>query len=202
MIPTLLWFGCGLPFAVLATIRAQLYILSAYPQSGWLALGGGLVSGGLILGLVTLVGLRLRSLRGAGVLTTALLLAVVSAGGLGVARFPESGFKGEAVRAEWGQLHPTLRLALWVARLAEPGLVLTDVSRSPAEYEAMGMPRTPDSRHYVGTDGFARAVDVRVSDAGALRNWARQGMFLLMGLEAGRHEGTADHLHVSLPKTI
>jgi len=27
-------------------------------------------------------------------------------------------------------------------------------------------------------------------------------MFLLMGLEAGRHEGTADHLHVSLPKTI
>jgi len=64
------------------------------------------------------------------------------------------------------------------------------------------LPRAPDSQHYVGDDGFARAVDVRVSDAGALRNWARQGMFLLMGLEAGRHQGTADHLHISLPKTI
>lgn len=202
MIPTILWFACGLPTAVLATIRVQLWILSEYPQAGWVALGGGLVSGGLILGLVALIGLRLRSLRGTGVLMAALLLAVVSAGGLGVARFPERSFKGEQVRAEWGQLHPTLRLALWVAHLAEPDLVLTDVSRLPDEYGAMGLPQTPDSHHYVAADGFARAVDVRVSDAGALRNWARQGLFLLMGLEAGRHAGTADHLHVSIPQTI
>jgi hypothetical protein len=45
-----------------------------------------------------------------------------------------------------------------------------------------------------------------VRDAGDLRNWARQGVFLALGLKADRHGGptdrhggTADHLHVSLP---
>ena len=125
---------------------------------------------------------------------------VLTVGCLGATRFPQRNFKSELVRAEWNQLHPTLRLGLWIAWLGEPGLVLTDVSRSPQSgYEEMGLPSRGESPHFRDPEGYARAVDIRVSDAGELRNWLRRGGFLIMGLRANRHAGTADHLHVALP---
>jgi len=199
MVPTLLWICCGVAAALLATIRVQLALLVHYPEAAWGALAGGLVAGGLALSLVLVVALRWRSLRGAGLLSSAVLLAVATAGTAGALRFPADNFKTPELRGEWRHLHPTLRLALWVARLGERDLVLTDVSRTPADYQAMSLAQPADSAHYAHRDGFSRAVDLRVSDAGELRNWARQGVFLLMGLKARRHVGTADHLHVSLP---
>lgn len=199
LLPNLLWLLCGLAAAVLAAIRVQLALLGQHPEWGWLALAAGLLAGGLTLSLVLVVALRWRSIRGAGLLSTAVLLAVVSAGSAGMLSFPVQNFKSPELRGEWQHLHPTLRLALWVARLGERDLVLTDLSRRPADYSTMSLALPATSAHYAAGDGYARAVDVRVSDAGELRNWARQGVFLLMGLNASRHAGTADHLHISLP---
>lgn len=199
MVPTLLWLLCGLAAALLAAIRVQLALLARYPDLGWGALAAGLLAGGAAVSAVLVVALRWRSLKGAGLLSSAVLLAVASVGTAGVLRFPAGNFKTPELRGEWPRLHPTLRLALWVARLGERDLVLTDVSRTPADYQAMSLAQPADSAHYAYRDGFSRAVDLRVSDAGELRNWARQGVFLLMGLNARRHAGTADHLHVSLP---
>ena len=78
-------------------------------------------------------------------------------------------------------------------------MVLTDIARAPAEYRQMDLKTQGVSPHYLHVDGYAHAVDLRVSNVGETRNWARQGLFLLMGLEAIRHTGTADHLHLALP---
>lgn len=199
MIPTLLWLLCGAALAVLAAVRVQLALLAPYPGLDWGALAAGLLTGGMLLSLVLVTAFRWRSLRGAGLLTAAVLAGVTAMGTAGVLRFPAGNFKSPELRSEWPRLHPTLRLALWVARLGERDLVLTDLSRRPADYGALDLPEPASSAHYVGGDGYARAVDLRVHDAGELRNWARQGVFLLMGLRAQRHQGTADHLHVSLP---
>ncbi|MFH1738198.1 MAG: hypothetical protein ABIH23_04265, partial [bacterium] len=100
-----------------------------------------------------------------------------------------------------------------VVALEDWSVVLTDITRTPAEYAVEGDsispgtttdvvlgPELPDgSKHYLDEDGYARAVDLRVGAAGPLGNWIRQGLFLMMGLETLRHEGTADHLHVALP---
>ena len=83
--------------------------------------------------------------------------------------------------------------------LEDRRLVLTDIARQSSDYEEMGLKKQPASLHYIKSDGYAHAVDLRVSNVGEMRNWARQGLFLLMGLQALRHTGTADHLHVSLP---
>jgi hypothetical protein len=201
MFPTVLWFGTGIAASVLATVRVQLVILSRYPQVDWMALAGGLIAGGLLLFLTLLVGFRMRSPRRAALLMVAIPVIVLTVGCLGATRFPERNFKSALVQEEWNQLHPTLRLALWISWLGERDLVLTDVSRAPGEYEEMGLPAVAagGSRHFPDDQGYARAVDIRVSATGEMRDWLRQGSFLLMGLRASRHVGTADHLHVALP---
>ncbi|MBT4608755.1 MAG: hypothetical protein HOC05_01860, partial [Gemmatimonadetes bacterium] len=185
-------------------VRGQLAILSYQNASGhlspdWLAVAAGLAAGGVVLFLSLGLILRLHSVRRAGGLLLALPLLMVLAGTLATTHFPRDNFKSDDVRAEWTHLHPTLRHALWVARLGDESLVLTDLRRGPEDYHLMGLRLPFTSRHYPQTDGYAHAVDLRVHDAGDLRNWARQGLFLLMGLKADRHAGSADHLHVSLP---
>ena len=189
------WVGCcvGGVLALLVAVRAQLAILDVQTVSG------GLATGGLVLFASLRFVLRFGSVRRAGSLLVGLPLVMVLMGSLATTHFPPSNFKSDEVRAEWTHLHPTLRHALWVARLGDPTLVLTDPRRGPHDYRLMGLRLPFTSRHYPQSDGYAHAVDLRVHDAGDLQNWARLGLFLLMGLRAERHVGTADHLHISLP---
>ena len=202
MLPTLLWFLCGAIAVVLATVRVQLELIAWGLADGWVAAGGGFLAGGLVLALVLLVGLRCHSPRRVGFALLAVPLAVLATGYTGISTFPRQNFKSVEVRAEWKRLHPTLRLALWIARAGDRDLVLTDIARTSDDYEDMELQRREQSPHFAQVDGFAHAIDVRVTDAGVLRNWARQGFFLLVGLDALRHEGTADHLHISLPQAL
>lgn len=181
-------------------VRVQLAVLARYPGADWPAVVAGLVAGGLVLSLAIGLALRLRSPRRALTLLVVMPLALLTAGCLSVTHFPRANFKSDDLRTEWHRLHPTLRLSLWIARLGETELMLTDVSRTPSDYEAMGLAKPSWSSHFHSPqDGYAHAIDLRVADAGDLRNWARQGVFLALGLRANRHGGTADHLHVSLP---
>ncbi len=197
--------AAGGVLTLLMAVRLQLQIL-AYQTTGdglvpdWLAVVGGLLAGGLILSATLLVVFRTRSARRAGGLLLGVPLVMMLIGCLALSHYPRANFKSDDIRAEWTHLHPTLRHALWVARLGDESLVLTDLRRAPDDYRLMGLRIPFTSRHFPQTDGYAHAVDLRVTDAGDLQNWARQGLFLLMGLHAGRHGGTADHLHVSMPE--
>lgn len=199
MLPALLWLVVGMIASVLTGMRAQLLLLERFPQGDWMVACGGLLTGGLVLAVFLVTVFTCRSLKRTGLLLLAVPLMVAGVGLAGIARFPERHFKDGQVAAEWGQLHPTLRLALWVVALEDWDMVLTDIARTPERYVGMGIEPPGESRHYVDEDGYARAVDLRVADAGPLRNWIRQGVLLMMGLETLRHEGTADHLHMALP---
>ena len=159
----------------------------------------GLLAGGVLLAVTMALVLRMRLPRRALILLVTLPTMLLTVGCLLVTHFPRSNFKSDELRAEWYRLHPTLRVALWIARLGAADLLLTDVSRQPSDYDGMGL-TTPSGRNiFSPRDGYAHAIDLRVRDTGALRNWARQGVFLTLGLRAERHGGNADHLHVSMP---
>ncbi|MFH1571287.1 MAG: hypothetical protein ABIL09_25080, partial [Gemmatimonadota bacterium] len=124
--PTLLWLLCGAAAALVAGVRVQLALLALYPAGGWLVLAAGLLVSGLVLALAVVI-VRCYSLRATGLMVALIVAAVAAAGVAGVRRFPAGNFESPELRGEWSNLHPTLRLALWVARLGEGDLVLTGV---------------------------------------------------------------------------
>jgi len=199
VLPRIAWLALGGLGAVLAAVRLQLWVVERDAAAGWLAVVVGLAMGGALWALVLVVGLRFRSPRWAGGLLVLAPLIFLTLGYYGTTRYPAHNFKTPSTAAEWKTLHPTLRLALWLIALEDRQLVLTDIARTAGDYDEMGLVRQRESSHYIKGDGYAHAMDVRVSNVGEVRNWARQGLFLLMGLQTRRHVGTADHLHVSLP---
>lgn len=191
--------GLGLAAALVVTGRVQLAILQRYPEAEWMALAGGLLAGGLALSVALCLAFGLPSPRRALLLMAAVPILLVAAGCLSVAHFPEAGFRTPELRGEWERLHPTLRLSLWIARLGGE-VVVTGVARAPWEYGSPGLPesRGPDTLPAPGR-GYARGVDLRTPEAGPLVFWARQGLFLGLGLKASPHFGAPGHLRVSLP---
>ncbi len=199
-VSSLILLFLGAVASLIVVVRLQLFLLASTPSSDWLAVTVGLLAGGLVLALTLGLALRLRSPRRALILLLALPVLLLTVGCLSVTHFPRANFKTDELRAEWYRLHPTLRVSLWIARLGAGHLVLTDVTRQPSNYDDMGLATPSWSRHFSSPrDGYSHAIDLRVHDTGDLHNWARQGVFLALGLRADRHGGTADHLHVSLP---
>lgn len=106
--------------------------------------------------------------------------------------------KSEEVRREYRAMHPLLRVASSVVILVDPQAVVTDAGRTPADYRRMGLPASEASLHFVQSDGYVHALDLRTVGRSELRNRAIQATFWMLGFRTLRHVGTADHLHVSL----
>lgn len=83
--------------------------------------------------------------------------------------------------------------------LVDDGLLITDLSGRPSDYEDMGLPVKSHSLHYRQADGYAHAFDLRTKGHSWLRNQVVEGYFTILGFRTLRHVGTADHLHVALP---
>jgi hypothetical protein len=111
----------------------------------------------------------------------------------------DANAKDARVHGTYRELHPALRLALASLCLVDDDVVLTDIRRTPAEYPRMGLPVAARSLHYAQPDGFVHAIDLRTRGRGLARNLLTQAWFLGLGFETVRHDGSADHLHVSLP---
>jgi hypothetical protein len=105
----------------------------------------------------------------------------------------------DAIRAEYRDTHPLLRVALATLDLADDRLVVTDMSRTAADYTRMGLPVLTNTMHGVQRDGWVHAVDIHTAGRGLLVNLLVEGYFRIMGFRTLRHVGTADHLHVELP---
>lgn len=188
MLASLLWTLCGTLAALIAAFRVQLALLPWDPFSGWGALIAGLAVGVAALGLVFITGVWKGSW-----LCTCLLAALFFLGALGLGyqglSHPPNGAPADAqAYAEWSQLHPALRLAVWLAELGgeEPGLAGI----------AAGADEGCAPLHARRQDGYAAAVDLRLAPAGPVRAWLRQGLFVLTGFELQQYPAC---LHVSLP---
>ncbi len=106
--------------------------------------------------------------------------------------------KSPDVLIEYKSLHPILRMSISTFMLLDRNLLITDVNRLPEDYRKMGLPSKSGSLHYKQSDGFVYAVDLRTRDKAEWKNVFVSVYFRLMGFNALRHTGTADHLHISL----
>jgi hypothetical protein len=107
--------------------------------------------------------------------------------------------KSDEVRKEFRSLHPILRLGVGSMMVLDRSAIVTDFSRKPSDYDAMGLKRLKNSLHYKQKDGYVHAMDLRTKDRSGFRNFIVQKYFQLVGFKTLRHGGTADHLHISLP---
>jgi hypothetical protein len=187
------------PFVILVRGAVTLYDTAGWPP--WLAL---IASGVAMIGVLALYGaIASRRLTGRarfGWIARWVALPLV-AGFLirGLIYLDRSHAQNESIRAEYRDTHPLLRMALATLDLADDRLVVTDMSRTAADYTRMGLPVRPNTMHGVQRDGWVHAVDIHTAGRGFIVNLAVEGYFRLMGFRTLRHVGTADHLHVELP---
>jgi hypothetical protein len=188
-----------LPFITL--IRSSLILHQQYELNGWLALAGGALLTTLLLVLGVFILFRKVKQK------KRLLNWAWKGGSLMVIGFciyallfiSGQNTKNDEIRSTYRSLHPVMRVTLAVVTLADTGLIITDISRSPEDYLAMGLTPLQSSRHYPQEDGFVYAIDLRTIGQSEIRNTLLRWSFNLLGFDTIRHTGTADHLHVALP---
>ncbi len=189
----------ALPFVVLVRGAVLLYGSAHWPP--WLAL---LASGLAMIGVVALYGaVASHKLTGrVRFVWIARWVALPLVAGFlirGLIYLDRSHAQNDAIRAEYRDTHPLLRVALATLDLADDRLVVTDMSRTAADYTRLGLPVLTNTMHGVQRDGWVHAVDIHTAGRGLLVNLLVEGYFRIMGFRTLRHVGTADHLHVELP---
>ena len=189
----------ALPFVILVRGAVALYERAGWPP--WLALFG---SGAVMIGVIALYGaLMTRRLTGrARYWWIARCVALPLVAGFvfrGLVFLDRTHVQDDATRTEYRQAHPLLRVALSTLELADDKLVVTDVSRTAADYVRLGLPVVTGTLHAPQADGWVHAVDIHTRGRGFLVNFFVATYFRAMGFRVLRHVGTADHLHVELP---
>jgi len=189
-----------LPFFIL--IRGGLYFWYHWEINAWLALG--LSAGCTMLLLTGYVLIFLRWITGKwklsrwipriiGVLTLSYCF-------YGLFYLSSVNTKTDEVQSHYISLHPMLRITAATLTLADKNMLITDTGREYSDYEKMGLTANQNSLHFKQEDGFVHAIDLRTIKRSSLHKRLMQAAFRLSGFETLQHTGTADHLHVSLPR--
>ena len=190
-----------LPFILL--IRGAVYLHSTYYWLPWPSILGGILAASLVI-LFYLSFLYGRISRRPATWTNwknrlwVALLVVAGYSLYGIFFLSNKNLKNTELRTEYNSLHPILRLSISTILFADQSLIITDTRRAPEDYRKMGLKSKKHSLHYPQKDGYVYALDIRTRGRSELRNALLRAYFSLMGFRTLRHEGTADHLHVSL----
>jgi hypothetical protein len=196
----LLISGLGvLPFFLL--IRTSVFLNLSFGWNGWAALLGGILATILLLLIYILFLFRKTSnkklllkfsLSGLAILVSAFCF-------YGVMYLSSVNAKSDEIQQLYRSMHPILRVAVATTTLADGELVITDISRQPEDYVAMGLPLNERSLHFLQSSGYVHAIDLRTLNHNEFRNFLLRTSYRVMGFQTIRHVGTADHLHVALP---
>ncbi|MEO1022406.1 MAG: hypothetical protein AAFW89_07665 [Bacteroidota bacterium] len=189
-----------LPFFLL--IRVSLLTHNTYGIHPWMALLAGMGSTVLFLLIYIFVAFA-RAKRKKVVAKLSLYastLMVLGYCGYSLLYLSSMNAKTEAIQSVYTSLHPILRVAITTVTLADNELLITDISRTAEDYKRWGLPVNESSLHFKQDDGFVHAVDIRTKGHSELRNTLVEQSLRLMGLYTLRHTGTADHLHISIPR--
>lgn len=187
------------PFIVL--VRTSVYMYSSYQFNGWLALVIG-----ILLTILLLIGYGLfltfrygNEIRINKYITRGIVVLVTAYTLYGLLYYSSLNTKTEEIKSYYRSLHPIMRVALATTTLADSDLLITDIQREPEDYAQMGLPVNRRSLHYVQSNGYVHAVDLRTHGRAEWKNWLTRMTINIIGLKTIRHVGTADHLHVYLP---
>lgn len=190
----------ALPFLLLIRLTLHLHVFESF--NIWLALLIG-ISAATVL-LVIYGAVIQHWMTGSWNITRRkiqlLLLIVFIYSGYSLMYLSGSNVKSEEVAHTYLSMHPTLRLATSTLVLIDQDLVVTDMGRAPEDYVKMGLPVLENSLHYKQESGFVEAVDIRTQGKPEWVNFLVRMYYRSMGFNTLRHVGTADHLHVSVPR--
>lgn len=187
------------PFVVL--IRMSVYMYLNHQLNGWLALSTGVITTILLLlgyGLF----LAFRYGKNSWInkhLARSIVIMVLAFTLYGLFYYSSLNTKTDEIRSYYRSLHPIMRVAVSTATLADGDLVVTDIQREPEDYARMGLPDNQRSLHYIQSNGYVHAVDLRTRGRAEWKNLLTRTTMKIIGLKSIRHVGTADHLHVYLP---
>lgn len=197
----LLLLLCALVVPFLVLVRTSAYLYQTYHFNGWAALAAGVIATILLLiGYSCYITYRYRkSFRVHKYLVRGIIILVSAYTLYGVLYYSSLNTKTDEINSYYRSLHPIMRVALTTITLADSDLVITDIRREPGDYARMGLSQNQQSLHYVQSNGYVHAVDLRTRDRPEWQNWITRIAFNLTGLESRRHVGTADHLHIYLP---
>jgi len=191
-----------LPF--MALIRGAVYVHSHYHTGPYLSLAFGILFSVFVLVLYSFLvyGPQDRTTGGPSIAfgTRAKLFGFVVVGFCihGLFFMSSENMSSSKLDKSIRQLHPIIRIAVSTIVVMDRDLIITDGSRTPEDYQKMGLPTKKTSLHYRQKDGYAYALDLRTNRRSAVRNQLVRSYFWLMGFRTLRHVGTDDHLHVSL----
>ena len=190
----------AIPFLLL--VRVSLYLNVEQQMNVWLSVGAGVGASTLAL-LIYAAFLRKKFMGNwaiTGRMSKMLLALVVVYSGYSLMYLSGTNVKSEEVQSTYLSLHPALRIATSTLVLADRNLVVTDMARTPDDYRAMGLPVLENSLHYKQENGYVEAVDIRTVGKSEWVNKLVRFYFWSMGFNTLRHNGTADHLHISVPQ--
>lgn len=187
-----------LPFFLL--IRGGVFAYQEWSLGTWPALMLSALGTALLLGVYAwVVGHKLGAGKGLKKLFTRSAAAVgIAYVAYALVFVASENVKSDDVRAEYGAIHPLLRVASSALILVDPASVITDGSRTAEDYWLMGLPPAEASLHFEQETGFVHALDLRTIGRPEWRNRAVELGFWALGFHSLRHVGTADHLHLSL----
>ena len=190
----------ALPFLLLIRLTLHLHVFEAF--NIWMALALGIAAATVVL--LIYAAIIQHWVTGSWNITRRkvqiLLLIVVLYSGYSLMYLSGSNVKSEEVASTYLSMHPTLRLATSTLVLIDQDLVVTDMGRTPEDYAKMGLPALENSLHYKQESGFVEAVDIRTKGKPEWANFLVRIYYQSMGFNTMRHVGTADHLHVSVPR--
>ncbi len=190
-----------LPFICL--IRGAVFGHEYYQLSPWSAilLGIGITVFLLILYFSFIYGRitgKMGSARSFKIRILFSFLLVIGYSTYAVVYLSDSNVKSPEIKTTYSSLHPILRLSISTVVFIDKSLLITDGKRQPEDYKKMGLKTKRQSLHYVQSDGYVHAIDIRTKRHGEFRNGLLKLYFKMMGLNTLRHVGTGDHLHISL----
>ncbi|MBX2821461.1 MAG: hypothetical protein KTR29_17325 [Rhodothermaceae bacterium] len=189
-----------LPFILL--IRLTVYLYTAEALNIWLALGASI--GATTLLLLIYGAIVQKRFTGTWNISKRkiqfFLVVVLLYSGYSLMYISGSNVKSGEVSSAYLSLHPTLRLATSTLVLIDQDLIVTDMGRTPQDYIKMGLPIRENSLHYKQDSGFVEAVDIRTKGKPEWVNMLVSLYYKSMGFNTLRHVGTADHLHISVPR--
>ena len=190
-----------LPFICL--IRGAVFGHEYYQLSPWMAilLGMGITVFILILYFSFIYGRitgKVGNAKSFKVRFVFAILLVIGYSTYAVVYLSDSNVKSPKIKTTYTSLHPILRLSISTIVFIDKSLLITDGKRIPEDYKKMGLKTKRQSLHYVQSDGYVHAVDIRTKNQSEFRNNLLKISFKMMGLNTLRHVGTEDHLHISL----
>ena len=136
----LLIAGLILPFIIL--VRTSVYVYLRYQMNGWVALAIGCFATVLLLMayggfFVYRFGIGKKAFQ---LFTKGISVLVIAYTFYGVMYYSGLNTKTDEVRSYYRSVHPVMRVAFTTIPLVTSDMVVTDIQRTPEDYDQMGLP--------------------------------------------------------------